>query len=148
MGMNYDDFIYVPIHTAQKRMMGIDYVLYLVHQLKDLNLASATASEVRTILRENHNITDPQKDDFRVTTMEDMMDMLSIVTNSLTILLLAIVIISLVVGGVGVMNIMYAIISERNAEIGLRKAVGANFKDIIFQFLIESILITILSGIV
>lgn len=148
MTMNYDDYIYVPIQTAQKRLMGINHVTYLVHQVDNLDLSYETADEIRAIVRENHDITDPSKDDFRVTTMEEMLDMLGIITNVITLLLLAIVVISLVVGGVGVMNIMYVIISERTHEIGLRKAVGANFQDIMFYFLIESLLITTLSGLI
>lgn len=128
MTMDYDDYVYVPIRTLQKRLMGINHVLYMVHQLYDIKLADDTAEQMRIILRENHDIeVTPddgfRKDDFRVVTMQEMMDTLSVITNALTLLLLAIVIISLIVGGVGVMNIMYVVVSERTAEIGLRKAV-------------------------
>lgn len=152
-GVDYDEFIYVPIKTLQKKILGVDYVTYMVHQLYDLSLAEDTAEEMRYILRENHDIAQPEdlsdnrKDDFRVTTMTEMMDMLSIVTDAMTWLLLAIVAISLVVGGVGIMNIMYVIVSERTSEIGLRKAVGANTSNIMWQFLIESTLITLFAGI-
>lgn len=154
MGMNFDQYVYVPIRTLQKKVMGIDYVMYMVHQLYDLNIAEETAEEVRVILRENHDINPPadpsdnSEDDFRVTTMAEMMEMMDTVTGALTLLLLAIVAISLVVGGVGIMNIMYVAVSERTAEIGLRKAVGANTRDILWQFLFESIFITIFGGII
>lgn len=154
MGMNFDDYVYVPIRTLQKKIMGIDYINYMVHQLNDTSKAEETAEEVRVLLRENHDIDKPkepsevEKDDFRVTTMDEMMDMMDTVTGALTLLLLAIVAISLVVGGVGIMNIMYVAVSERTAEIGLRKAVGANTHDILWQFLIESIFITVAGGIV
>lgn len=158
MTMDFDDYVYVPIRTLQKRMMGVDYVTYMVHRLYDLSISEETAAEVRSILRENHDLPNPEilpsgeedtsKDDFRVVTMDEMLDTLGVVTNALTILLLAIVAISLIVGGVGIMNIMYVIVSERTNEIGLRKAVGANFNIIMAQFLIESILVTLVGGVI
>jgi putative ABC transport system permease protein len=156
MTMDFDDFAYVPLKTLQKRVLGIDHVLYSIAQIKDLDAAEETAEEMRSLLRENHDISpsydengkiELNKDDFRVTTMAEMMDMLGIVTTAITWLLLAIVAISLVVGGVGIMNIMYVVVSERTSEIGLRKAVGAKYSDIMKQFLLESIIITIIGGI-
>lgn len=148
MTMDFDNYVYVPLKTLQKKVMGINHLLYMVHQIDNLSLADATAENIREILRENHNISDPDRDDFRVTTMQEMMEMLDIITGAITILLLAIVIVSLVVGGVGIMNIMYVIVSERTSEIGLRKAVGAKYGDIIKQFLTESVLITLIGGII
>ncbi|HPT30095.1 MAG TPA: ABC transporter permease [bacterium] len=148
LGMDFDDYVYMPLRTLQKKIMGIDYVMYMIHEVKDMTLAADTAEEIRLILRDNHKITDPIKDDFRVSTMEDMMAILNTVTDAITILLLAIVIISLIVGGVGILNIMYVIVSERTMEIGLRKAVGANYRNIMTQFLAESVLITLLGGVV
>ncbi len=152
MTMDLDNYVYVPVRTLQKRIMGIDHVLYIVSELENNDLAADTALDARRLLRENHNITvehddDYYKDDFRVSTMTEMMDLLSTITGAITLLLLAIVAISLVVGGVGIMNIMYVVVTERTAEIGLRKAVGASYSDIMWQFLIESVLITILGGI-
>lgn len=157
MGLNYDDFVYVPLKTLQKKIMGINHVTYMVHEIKDLSVAEDTADEIRYILRDNHDINQPvpdlngvvdmNKDDFRVTTMVEMMSMLNVITDAITLLLLAIVAISLIVGGVGIMNIMYVIVSERTAEIGLRMAVGAQKSDIMLQFLTESIIITIFGGI-
>lgn len=126
--------------------MGIDYISYMVHQLVDVNKADDTAEEARYIVRQNHQITDPAKDDFRTVTMIEALKSLATVTNAVTWLLLGIVIISLIVGGVGVMNIMYVMVTERTAEIGLRKAVGATTRDILLQFLIESIMMTLLGG--
>ena len=128
MTMDFDDYVYVPIRTLQKRLLGIDHVLYMVHRLHEIDLAEETAEQIRVILRENHDLEVTEedgfrKDDFRVVTMQEMMEMLDVITGALTLLLLAIVIISLIVGGVGVMNIMYVVVSERTAEIGLRKAV-------------------------
>ncbi|MCD4694141.1 ABC transporter permease [bacterium] len=156
--MDFDNYVYVPIKTLQKKLMGIDYVTYMVHKLKNTEEGDKTAEKMRAILRNNHNIEAPynektekldvNKDDFRVTTMDEMINMLDIITSAITILLLAIVGISLVVGGVGIMNIMYVIVNERTSEIGLRKAVGAQKGDILIQFLIESIIITLLGGII
>ena len=148
MFMNFDDYIYVPIRTLQKKLMGTDYISYMVHQLADVKGAAATADDIKYTMRERHEITDPIKDDFRVTTMEESMATLDTITNALTFLLLAIVAISLVVGGVGIMNIMYVAVTERTMEIGLRKAVGATRGDILKQFLVEAVLITLLGGIV
>ncbi len=152
MTLDFDNYIYLPIKTLQKRIMGTDYILYMVHKIKDLNLADETAQNIRFILRKNHNINNPEsnlsKDDFAVYTMSEMMNMIKDITNYITILLLAIVAVSLIVGGVGIMNIMYVIISERTFEIGLRKAVGANNKHILWQFLTESVIISILGAII
>ncbi|MBU2007612.1 ABC transporter permease [Patescibacteria group bacterium] len=169
MTLDYDNFVYVPIKTLQKRILGIDHVMFMMHQVKNPDLADQTAEEARIIIRANHDITstpiefklgepitrnigegmtDISKDDFRVVTMKESLAVLDTVTRAITLMLLAIVAISLVVGGVGVMNIMYVIITERTAEIGLRKAVGARFNDIMFQFLIESLIITLIGAVV
>ena len=148
LGMDLDDYIYVPVHTLQKKIMGTDYYMYMIHQFQDPKLAADTAEEIKRIIRDNHDITDPAKDDFRVSTMEEMMSMLDTVTGALTWLLLAIVVISLIVGGIGILNIMYVIVSERTLEIGLRKAVGANYGHIMTQFLVEAIMITLFGALI
>jgi putative ABC transport system permease protein len=151
MTMDFDNYIYVPIQTIQKKIMGTDYIIYMVHQIEDLSLANQTADDIRILLRDNHDINNPEgilaQDDFAVYTMEEMMDMVGEITNYITILLLAIVAVSLVVGGVGIMNIMYVIVSERTFEIGLRKAVGANSNNILWQFLTESVIISMIGAI-
>ncbi|NIA18378.1 MAG: FtsX-like permease family protein [Actinobacteria bacterium] len=158
MNFDFDDFVYMPVRTLQKKIMGIDYVSFMMHQVEDTGLIDETADDIRYTLRENHNIeqlaekrngwSDTGKDDFRVISMTESMKILETVTDAITILLLAIVAISLIVGGVGIMNIMYVIVNERTKEIGLRKAVGAKYSEILRQFLIESILITVIGGIV
>ena len=140
--MDFNIMAYMPIKTLHKRVLGIDHAMYFMHQVKDVSLAEDTASEIEYVLRERHDISDPEKDDFRVSTMAEMLDSLNIITDAITYLLLAIVLISLLVGGVGIMNIMYVTVSERTPEIGLRKALGATEKDITLQFLVESMLIT------
>jgi putative ABC transport system permease protein len=155
---DFDDFVYVPLRTLQKKIAGTDFVHNLIFKVDDLALADVTSEHIRSVLRVNHNISPPEDlregwadtgtDDFRVVTMEELRDIIGSVTSSLTILLLAIVAISLVVGGVGVMNVMYVIVNERTPEIGLRKAVGATYSNIMMQFLAESILITLIGSIV
>lgn len=148
IGFDFDALTFIPVKTLQKKIMGIDYFMYTIHQLIDPGLADETAEQMRIILRENHNISNPDKDDFRVVTMKEMIDTSKEVTKSITILLLLIVGVSLVVGGVGILNIMYVIVSERTPEIGLRKALGAKFSDIMQQFLIESVLITLIGAVI
>lgn len=148
MFMSFDDYVYVPLRTLQKKLMGTDYASYMVHQVENVRQSEATAEDIRYTMRERHDITDPVKDDFRVTTMVESLATLDTITSALTFLLLAIVAISLVVGGVGIMNIMYVSVTERTMEIGLRKAVGASYKDILQQFLVEAILITLTGGVV
>ena len=147
-GGSADDSIYMPLGTAQKKMLGIDYITVAVVQLKNVNLGDATAENIRMTLRHNHNITDPNKDDFQVVTQAQVLDIYNTIFNGITILLIAIASISLVVGGVGIMNIMYVVVTERTAEIGLKKALGARSLDILSEFLIESILVTVLGGII
>jgi putative ABC transport system permease protein len=148
IGFNWDDQIYIPIRTAQKKVLGINHIMYTVHELDDRAQADETAEEARAILRANHNITNPDKDDFRVVTMDEMLEILGTITSVITLLLMAIVTISLIVGGVGVMNTMFVVISERKKEIGLRKAVGATHKDILNQFLVESLIISFIGALV
>ncbi|MDD2680958.1 MAG: ABC transporter permease [Patescibacteria group bacterium] len=140
--LDFDNIAYMPIQTLHKRILGIDYAMYFMHQIANVDQAEETAAEVSSLMRDRHDITDPEKDDFRVSTMSEMLATLNTVTGAVTYLLLAIVLISLLVGGVGIMNIMYVTVTERTPEIGLRKAMGATARDVAWQFLIESLLIT------
>lgn len=147
-GFDMDSMITLPTKTMQKRILGIDYVRSIMAKMKDKNKSKQTVIELTETLRENHDITDPNKDDFTINTMEEAASILSSIVNGLTFLLVALVCISLVVGGVGIMNIMYVSVSERVFEIGLRKALGAKSKDILWQFLFESITLTFIGGVV
>jgi ABC-type antimicrobial peptide transport system permease subunit len=147
-GSGADDSAYIPLGTAQKKMLGVDYITVAVVQLKNVNLGDATAELIRMTLRHNHNITNPDKDDFTVVTQAQVMDIYNTIFNGITILLIAIASISLVVGGVGIMNIMYVVVTERTSEIGLKKSLGATNSDILREFLVESILVTVLGGII
>ncbi|MCX6724038.1 MAG: ABC transporter permease [Candidatus Staskawiczbacteria bacterium] len=142
-----DDSLYMPLVTAQKKMLGVNYITIGVVQLKDTNLGDATAELIRSTMRSLHSITNPNKDDFMVTTQAQALETFNTIFNGITILLIAIASISLIVGGVGIMNIMYVVVTERTAEIGLKKALGARSSDISREFLVESILVTVLGGI-
>ena len=146
LGGGNDDYAFIPLNTAQKKMLGINYLIEAVVQIKDLNLSDLTAQDISSAVRRNHGITDEAKDDFKVTTQAQVMDIFNTIFNSITILLIAIAAISLIVGGVGIMNIMYVVVTERTSEIGLKKALGAKRSDILFEFLIEAVLVTLLGG--
>lgn len=143
-----DDSVFMPLQTAQKKLLGVNYISVAVVQIKDVNLADATAENIKLTLRRNHNITNPDKDDFTVMTQAQIMEIYNTIFNGITILLIAIAGISLVVGGVGIMNIMYVVVTERTAEIGLKKALGATGANILSEFLVESVLVTVLGGII
>ena len=146
--MSEDDQIFIPVRTLQKKIQGIDYLVYLVAELKDNSQADATALDIADVLRRNHYITDPTKDDFKVQTEKESLNTFNTIFQAITFLLIAIASISLVVGGVGVMNIMYVIVTERISEIGLKKAIGATNNDILYEFLLEAILLTIIGGVI
>lgn len=146
-GMDMDNVMYIPTKTMQKRVLGIDYVRQIIARAKDKNEIKNTVTDLEEIIRANHDISDPNKDDFAVNTMEEAISMLSSVVNGLTFLLVALVCVSLLVGGVGIMNIMYVSVSERTFEIGLRKAIGAKNKDILMQFLSEAVTLTLMGGV-
>jgi putative ABC transport system permease protein len=148
LGGGNDDYLWIPLNTAQKKMLGINYLVEAVIEIKDLKLSDLTAAEIADTIRRNHSITNPDKDDFIVTTQAQVMDIFNTIFNSITILLIAIAAISLIVGGVGIMNIMYVVVTERTSEIGLRKALGAKKYNILQEFLIESLLVTLLGGLI
>mgnify|MGYP000891248114 FL=1 len=141
-----DQQVFIPVSTLQKKIQGIDYLIYSIVQLEDNDKADATSLEIANVLRRNHYITDPIRDDFKVQTAEESLGTFNTILSAVTFLLIAIASISLLVGGVGVMNIMYVIVTERIGEIGLKKALGARNRDILNEFLIEAILLTLIGG--
>ncbi len=143
-----DQAVYIPIQTGQKLLWGIDYVNFIASQMIDTNKEDETVEDITNLLRERHDISDPNKDDFAVASMDDAKELLGTVLGGVQLLLIALAGISLVVGGVGIMNIMYVSVSERTFEIGLRKALGAKYHDIMQQFLTEAVAVTFLGGIV
>ncbi len=147
--LDYDSFVYMPVRTLQKQVLGVDYVNFILSQYEDKDKIDGTKADIEALMRERHNI-DPQdhdKDDFVVSTSEDIEGVLDTVLGGLTLLLIALAVISLIVGGVGIMNIMFVSVLERTFEIGLRKALGARRKQILRQFLTEAVIITCLGGV-
>ncbi|OQA35693.1 MAG: Macrolide export ATP-binding/permease protein MacB [Parcubacteria group bacterium ADurb.Bin326] len=147
-GFDFDNIAYLPLTTLQKIVMGVDHVQWITAQMKNPSLEQETADDIIQLLRDRHEISDSKYDDFAVMTMTEMRDMIDTIFNAITLLLIALAGISLLVGGVGIMNIMYVSVSERTFEIGLRKAVGAKKTQVLWQFLFEAIIVTLLGGVV
>ncbi len=143
---NSDDVIYVPLTTAQRFLAGDDYVTTISVQAQDQNSMSAIQQEITDLLMQRHKISDPQLADFQVLNQSDIVAAASSVTSTFTMLLASIAGISLLVGGIGIMNMMLTTVTERTREIGLRKAIGARSRDISRQFLIEAVTLTFLGG--
>lgn len=145
--LDLDSVMMLPTKTMQKRLLGVDYVTSITAKFANTNASEDTVAELTEAIRVNHGIGDPTRDDFQIHTTVEAQAMMQSVIRGVTLLLSALVTISLVVGGVGIMNIMYVSVAERTFEIGLRKAVGANRRDILWQFLTEAILLTTSGGI-
>jgi putative ABC transport system permease protein len=145
---NFDEIALIPYTTAQDYVFGIKYFhRFIVESDSDKNV-KLTVQELTATLRENHNITDPVKDDFFIQTQADLVQRLGTITNVLTYFLAAVASISLFVAGIGIMNIMLVSVTERTREIGLRKAIGARERDILRQFLLEAVLLTGIGGVI
>ncbi len=145
---NIDKIVAIPYTTAQKYLFGINYFNSIIVEAESGQNIQQAVEEIKLTLRQNHNITDPSKDDFHVMTQAEVAQRAGAVTNILTALLVSIAAISLVVGGIGIMNIMIVAVTERTREIGLRKAIGATEKDILMQFLFEALMLTGVGGII
>lgn len=146
--INVDTFTYVPVQTLEKKILGVRYVKMISVKMADPSRETETVADIITLMRKRHDIDDPNKDDFAVTSTKEAQKTLGDVLGAMTILLLALTSISLVVGGVGIMNVMYVSVAERVSEIGLRKAVGATSWGILRQFLFEALIITLLGGLI
>lgn len=144
-----DDTVLVPITTAMYRLLGKQYVDSIYVEVKSADLADAAQEAVSDLIIKQHRlITEDQKDSFSIFNMSDIKNTLTSTTQTMSVLLGAIAAISLLVGGIGIMNIMLVSVTERTREIGLRKAIGANNKDILVQFLIESVLMSFIGGLI
>ena len=147
-GVDQGNVVMIPITVAQKQMLGISYLNVVIAQADPGYDIDFVKSRITFALRQDHGITDPTKDDFNIQTQADVLSILGTVTTVLTLFLTAIASISLIVGGIGIMNIMLVAVTERTREIGLRKAVGATNRDILQQFLIEAVLLTLVGGVI
>lgn len=147
-GQDQDDLLVAPYTTVQKRILAINYLNSIVASAISEEQANDAVKEVTQIMRDQHSISNPAEDDFNVFSMEELISMFSSTSEMLTLLLVAVAAISLLIGGIGIMNIMYVSVKERTREIGLRLAVGGRGMDILIQFLIEAILISITGGLI
>jgi putative ABC transport system permease protein len=143
---DFDSIVYVPMRTVQSKMLNIDHVQWIIFKTENQDKDKLTIKMMESILRDNHNIDDPEDDDFAITSMAEATEIIDQVFGVLNILLIGLTSISLLVGGVGIMNVMYVAVTERTFEIGLRKAIGAKKKDILWQFVYEALILTLIGG--
>ena len=148
MGQDQDDICLIPVTTAQERLLGITYVRSINVQVTEADKMDKVQNEIEALLRQRHRLSKDAEDDFNVRNLTSLMETMSETTTMLTLLLGSIAGISLIVGGIGIMNILVASVVERTREIGIRKAIGATYNSIMLQFLIESTMISVLGGIV
>jgi len=147
-GMDDDDKILAPYTTVQKRFLAIDYVPSITASAISSEKSSKAVDEISALLRQRHEIFEGENDDFKVSSMDSILSTMDSVLSMLTLFLVAIASISLIVGGIGIMNIMYVSVTERTREIGLRLSIGAKSRYIMLQFLIESVIISVVGGII
>ncbi len=151
MGMDQDDGVYIPITTAQKKVIGItfpDQVNVVMLQAVDAESTYSAQEDIRRLLRQRHNLGANKDDDFIIMNLTQMQEMMESSTRIMTILLGSIASISLIVGGIGIMNIMLVSVTERTREIGIRMAIGAKSWDIRMQFLTEAVVLSLIGGII
>ncbi len=143
-----DDIVFVPLKTAQKRLFGADYVTSINVEAKSQESMDQATTEITSLLRERHRIRPGEEDDFHIRSQAEILSMVQETGQTFTMLLAGIAIVSLVVGGIGIMNIMFVSVSERTREIGIRKAIGAQKRHVLGQFLIEAIIVSLSGGVV
>ena len=148
MGQDQDDVVIVPLTTAQERLLGITYIKSINIQVSSQDKMDQVQSEIETLLRQRHRIVGDKEDDFTVRNLTSLLQTMNETTAMLTVFLGSIAAISLLVGGIGIMNIMMVSVTERTREIGIRKALGATFRNIMMQFLIESVVIGVIGGLI
>ena len=148
MGMDQDDIILAPYTTIQKRILAITHLQGIYASALSEDFTDQACEEIAEMLRRNHKLKEGDEDNFDIRSQQELSSMLSSTTDMMTILLACIAGISLIVGGIGIMNIMYVSVTERTKEIGLRMSIGAKGRDILAQFLIEAILISITGGLI
>lgn len=150
MGQDQDDCVIAPYTTIQKRVLAITHLQSIVASAISEDMTENATDEMRTILRRNHKITtdDEDLDDFEIRSQEELASMMNSMSDTMTVLLSCVAGISLIVGGIGIMNIMYVSVTERTKEIGLRMSVGARSRDILLQFLVEAVIISVTGGLI
>lgn len=148
MGNDQDDVIFIPYTTAMERVEGVDYLRMVYVVASDDNGIDRLQSDIENLLRVRHGIKDTNLDDFNIQNMKSIMETMEQTTGTLTLFLGAVAAISLVVGGIGIMNIMLVSVTERTREIGIRKALGATYFVIVTQFLIEAVVISLMGGLI
>ena len=148
MGEDQDDVVYIPYTTAMERVQGVDSLRMVYVSANDDNGINRLQADIENLLRVRHNIKDSNLDDFNIRNMQSIMETMQQTTSTLTLFLGAVAAISLVVGGIGIMNIMLVSVTERTREIGIRKALGATYNVIVTQFLIEAVVISLMGGII
>ncbi|MFA5080560.1 MAG: ABC transporter permease [Candidatus Paceibacterota bacterium] len=146
-GIDMDKLIYIPSKVVQKKILGTDYVMGVMAMTIDAKKINQTKDDLIAMMRDRHDIEGEGKDDFEVMTMEEARTMVDTVLSGITFLLMALIAISLIVAGVGITNIMYVTVVERTFEIGLRMAIGAEKKDILWQFIAEALVLTFMGGV-
>ena len=147
-GMDQDDMVLAPYTTVMKRILSITYLQGINASALTEDMTDQAIDDISELLRQNHKIKEGDEDDFTIRSQQEMMQMMNSTSDTMTILLLVVACISLVVGGIGIMNIMYVSVTERTKEIGLRMSVGARGIDILNQFLIESVLLSVTGGLI
>lgn len=147
-GMDQDDVVFAPYTTVMKRILSVTYLQGINASAITEEMTDLAIEDVTNILRENHKLKGADEDNFTIRSQQEMAEMMNSTSDTMTILLLVVACISLVVGGIGIMNIMYVSVTERTKEIGLRMSVGARGIDILNQFLIESVLLSITGGLI
>jgi len=148
MTFNMDELLIIPIKTSQKILQGVDHIQEIGIRLEDKKYLAQAKYEIAGLMREQHKIEDPKNDDFQIVTMDEALKTVDSITTAISILLGLLAAISLFVGGIGIMNIMLVIVAERTREIGLRKAVGARYRDIMNQFVMEAMAISLIGGLI
>ena len=148
MGNDQDDVVFIPYTTAMERVEGVDYLRMIYVVASDDNGIDRLQSDIENLLRVRHGIKDTNLDDFNIQNMKSIMETMEQTTGTLTLFLGAVAAISLVVGGIGIMNIMLVSVTERTREIGIRKALGATYFVIVTQFLIEAVVISLMGGLI
>ncbi|MCM1093368.1 MAG: ABC transporter permease [Lachnospiraceae bacterium] len=148
MGMDQDDVVLAPYTTIMKRVLAVDYIQGLFASALDEQFTDQAIDEVTAILREQHRLKEDADDDFSIRSQQELSEMMNSTSDMMTVLLACIAGISLLVGGIGIMNIMYVSVTERTREIGLRMSIGARGIDILSQFLIEAVIISVTGGII